>query len=130
MALNSSKQVLANLIQANETTVLIARSGYSDESLKGFLTTESLNAQERIKALKQKLKEVFAIDYDSESAKSSLIKEGSKVEVLVNHMDGMKGSTAVVKAYSIPAMLSDITMSDGMKMSGHKWLTNDEVKLK
>lgn len=130
MALNSSKQVLANLIQANETIVLIARSGYSDESLKGFLTTESLNAQERIKALKQKLKEVFAIDYDSESAKSSLIKEGSKVEVLVNHMDGMKGSTAVVKAYSIPAMLSDITMSDGMKMSGHKWLTNDEVKLK
>lgn len=130
MALNSSKQVLANLIQANETIVLIARSGYSDESLKGFLTTESLNAQERIRALKQKLKEVFAIDYDSESAKSSLIKEGSKVEVLVNHMDGMKGSTAVVKAYSIPAMLSDITMSDGMKMSGHKWLTNDEVKLK
>lgn len=130
MAKDSSKQILANLIQTNEAIAIIARSGYGDDELKNWLTAQSLEAQDRVKKLKKKLKEVFAIDYDSESAKSSLIKEGSKVEVLVNHMDGMKGSTAVVKAYSIPAMLSDITMSDGMKMDKHKWITNDEVKLK
>ena len=45
-------------------------------------------------------------------------------------MDGMKGSTAIIKSYSLPANISDITMKDGMKMNNHKWLTNDEVKLK
>lgn len=45
-------------------------------------------------------------------------------------MDGMKGGTATIKSYSLPANISDITMKDGMKMNNHKWLTNDEVKLK
>lgn len=130
MAQNSSKQVLANMIQANEAIVAICRSGYDDESMKNWLITESNAAQARIKEIKKKLKETFSIDYDSDSAKTSIVKEGSKVEVMVDHMKGMKGGTAVVKSYSIPAMLSDITMSDGMKMNGHKWLTNDEVKLK
>jgi len=129
-AKDASKQIIANLIQANETIVSIARSGYSDEDLKSYFTLQSLDAQERIKDLKKKIKDTFSIDYDSDSAKSQIIKEGSKVEVLVNHMDGMKGSTAIVKSYSIPAMLSDITMKDGMKMNNHKWLTNAEVKLK
>lgn len=127
---DSSKQVLANMIQANEAIVTIARNGYDDGELKSWLTTKSLEAQDRIKEIKGKLKDVFGIDYDSDAAKNSLIKEGSKVEVLVDHMKGMKGGTAMVKSYSIPAMLSDITMMDGMKMQGHKWLTNDEVKLK
>lgn len=129
-AKDTSKQILANLIQANETIVAIARSGYSDEELNPYLTQQSLDAQDRIKGLKKKLKDTFSIDYDADSGKSKVIKEGSSVEVLVNHMDGMKGSTAIVKSYSIPAMLSDITMKDGMKMNNHKWLTNDEVKLK
>ena len=118
------------MIQANEAIVAICRSGYDDESMKNWLITESNAAQARIKEIKKKLKETFSIDYDSDSAKTSIVKEGSKVEVMVDHMKGMKGGTAVVKSYSIPAMLSDITMSDGMKMNGHKWLTNDEVKLK
>lgn len=130
MAKDSSKQILANMIQANEAFVAICRSGYDDESLKNWLATESNAAQERIKEIKKKLKDTFSIEYDSHAAKTSLIKEGSKVEVLVDHMKGMRGGTAVVKSYSIPAMLSDITMSDGMKMESHKWLTNDEVKLK
>ena len=37
MAKDTSKQVLANLIQANEAIVLIARSGYPDEDLKSWL---------------------------------------------------------------------------------------------
>ena len=130
MAKDSSKQILANLIQANEAIVIIARSGYGDDELKNWLTAQSLDAQGRVKTLKEKLKEVFSIDYDTADAAKKIIKEGSYVEVLVNHMDGMKGSAATVKAYSIPAMLSDITMKDGMKMPNHKWLTNDEVKLK
>ena len=130
MAKDTSKQVLANLIQANEAIVLIARSGYADADLKSWLTTQSLDAQSRIEETKNKLKDTFGIDYDKDEAKSKVIKEGSKVEVLVNHMDGMKGSDAIIKSYSIPAMLSDITMKDGMKMNNHKWLTNDEVKLK
>lgn len=130
MAKDSSKQILANLIQTNEAIAIIARSGYGDDELKNWLTAQSLEAQDRVKKLKKKLKEVFSIDYEAEDAPKKIIKEGSSVEVLVNHMDGMKGSTATVKAYSIPAMLSDITMSDGMKMDKHKWLTNDEVKLK
>ena len=76
------------------------------------------------------MKDNFSIDYDKDEAKSKVIKEGSNVEVLVNHMDGMKGGTATVKSYSLPAMLSDVVMKDGMKMPNHKWLTNDEVKLK
>lgn len=130
MAKDKSKQVLANLIQANDAIVVISRSGYDDEELKGWLTTQSLDAQSRISEIKKKMKDTFSIDYDADSAKSKVIKEGSSVEVLVNHMDGMKGGTATVKSYSIPAMLSDITMKDGMKMPNHKWLTNDEVKLK
>ena len=130
MAKDSSKQILANLIQANEVIVKIARNGYSDDELKNWLTAQSLEAQERVKKLKEKLKEVFSIDYDTADAAKKIIKEGSSVEVLVNHMDGMKGGTATIKSYSIPAMLSDIVMKDGMKMPQHKWLTNDEVKLK
>lgn len=130
MAKDSSKQILANMIQANEAIVAICRSGYDDESLKNWLAIESNAAQERVKKLKEKLKEAFSIDYDTADAAKKIIKEGSSVEVLVNHMDGMKGGTATVKSYSIPAMLSDITMKDGMKMPQHKWLTNDEVKLK
>lgn len=130
MAKDTSKQVLANLIQANEAIVLIARSGYADADLKSWLTTQSLDAQSRIGETKNKLKDTFGIDYDASDAPKKVIKEGSSVEVLVNHMDGMKGGTATVKSYSIPAMLSDMVMKDGMKMPNHKWLTNDEVKLK
>lgn len=129
-AKDTSKQILANLIQTNEAIVKIARSGYSDDDLRVWLSEQTLSAQARIKEIKKKLKDTFSIDYDSDSAKKSLIKEGSSVEVLVNHMDGMQGSAAIVKSYSIPAMLSDITMKDGMKMNNHKWLTNDEAKLK
>lgn len=129
-AKDTSKQILANLIQANEIIVKIARNGYSDDDLKDYFMQQSLNAQTAIDGAKKKLKDAFSIEYDKDGAKTKLIKEGSSVEVLVNHMDDMKGSTAIVKSYSIPAMLSDITMKDGMKMNNHKWLTNDEVKLK
>ena len=130
MVKDTSKQVLANLIQANEIIVSIARKGYSDNDLKDFLTSQSLIAQTGITNIKKKLKDAFDIDYDSESAKTKVIKVDSKVEVLADHMDGMKGSIATIKSYSLPANLSDITMKDGMKMNNHKWLTNDEVKLK
>lgn len=130
MAQEKSKQVLANLIQSYDAIVTIARSGYDDDDLKSWLTTESLAAQEKIKNVKEKMKQTFGIDYDSDDAKNKVIKEGSSVEVLVNHMDGMKGGSATVKSYSIPAMLSDVVMKDGMKMPAHKWLTNDEVRLK
>lgn len=130
MAKESSKQRLANLIQAYEQVVTAARSLYDDNSLKSWAIYYSNDAQTKIKEVKQKLKDTFSIDYDATDAKKKVIKEGSEVEVLVNHMDGMKGSTATIKSYSLPAMLSDITMKDGMKMNNHKWLTNDEVKLK
>ena len=130
MAKESSKQRLANLIQAYEQVVTAARSLYDDDSLKSWAIDYSNDAQTKIKEVKQKLKDTFSIDYDATDAKKKVIKEGSEVEVLVNHMDGMKGGTATVKSYSMPAMLSDITMKDGMKMNNHKWLINDEVKLK
>lgn len=130
MAKETSKQRLANLIQAYEQVVVAARSLYDDDSLKSWAIDYSNDAQNKIKEVKKKLKDTFSIDYDAADAKKKVIKEGSEVEVLVNHMDGMKGSTATIKSYSLPAMLSDITMKDGMKMNAHKWLTNDEVKLK
>lgn len=130
MAINSSKQKLANLIQSYEQVVKSAQSLYDDDDLKSWAIDLSLEAQSRIREAKKNLKDKLYIDYDSESAKEQIIKEGSTVEVLVNHMDGMKGSTAIIKSYSLPAMLSNITMKDGMKMNNHKWLTNDEVKLK
>lgn len=104
---------------------------YDDADLKVWaVNTHSLPAQEKITDAKKKLKDTFSIDYDADTAKTKVIKEGSSVEVLVNHMDGMKGGTATIKSYSLPANISDITMKDGMKMNNHKWLTNDEVKLK
>lgn len=130
MGQSASKQKMANLIQSFEQVVKSAQSMYNDESVKAWAIDISLDAQSKINQVKGKLKSEFYIDYDSENAKKEIIKEGSSVEVLVNHMDGMKGSTAIIKSYSLPANLSDITMKDGMKMNNHKWLTNDEVKLK
>lgn len=130
MAKESSKQRLANLIQAYEQVVATARSLYDDDLLKRWTIDYSNDAQNKIKEVKKKLKDTFSIDYDDADAKKKVIKEGSEVEVLVNHMDGMKGSTAIIKSYSLPANISDITMKDGMKMKDHKWLTNDEVKLR
>lgn len=131
MAKETSKQKMANLIQAYEQVFTIARSLYEDEDLKDWaMNTHSIPAQDKQTDVKKKLKDKFSIDYDTDDAKSKVIKEGSSVEVLVGHMDGMKGSTAIIKSYSLPANISDITMKDGMKMNSHKWLTNDEVKLK
>ena len=130
MAKETSKQRLANLIQCYEQTVKAAQSLYDDDDLKQWAIDHSLLCQDKIKDVKKKLKDTFTIDYDSADAKKKVIKIGSEVEVLVNHMDGMKGSTAIIKSYSLPAMMSDMTMKDGMKMYNHKWVTNDEVKLK
>lgn len=130
MAKDSSKQKLANFIQSLQQSVKTAQSLYDDTDLNYWAAEHSLELQEKVKDVKKKLIDTFNIDYDSADAKKKIIKEGSEVEVLVNHMDGMKGSTAIIKSYSLPANISDITMKDGMKMNNHKWLTNDEVKLK
>lgn len=131
MANEKSKQQLADLIQSYEQVVRVARQLYDDPLFKDWAQLEhSLPAQEKITDVKKKLKDTFSVDYDAADAPKKVIKEGSNVEVLVNHMDGMKGGSATVKSYSIPAMLSDVVMKDRMKMPNHKWLTNDEVKLK
>lgn len=131
MAKEVSKQQIANLIQAYEQVVRVSRQMYDDTDLKDWAqNTHSLPAQAKIADAKKKLKDTFSIDYDATDANKKVIKEGSEVEVLVNHMDGIKGSTAIIKSYSLPANVSDITMKDGMKMNAHKWLTNDEIKLK
>lgn len=130
MAKDRSKQKLANLIQSHEQAVKAAQSLYDDDDLKQWAIDHSLLCQDKIKDVKKKLKDTFSIDYDDADAKTKVIKEGSSVEVLVSHMDGMKGSTAIIKSYSLPANISDITMKDGMEMKDHKWLTNDEVRLK
>ena len=127
MTKETSKQVLANLIQANEQIIRIARKGYSDPDLKKWFVDQSIKATDQVKDAKKQLQDFFQIDYDT--AENDLIKEGSIVEVLVEHMEGMKGGTAEVKSYDMPAMLSDVTMKNGMVMKNHKWLTNDEVKL-
>lgn len=130
MAQSTSKQKLANLIQAYDQVIATSREMYDDSDLKDWAIGHSNDAQSKQNDVIKKLNEKFSIDYKSSTAKEKVIKEGSKVEVLVNHMDGMKGSEAIVKSYSLPAMMSDITMKDGMKMPDHKWLTNNEVKLK
>jgi hypothetical protein len=130
MAKDTSKQKLANLIQSYEQVVKSAQSLYDDDTVKQWAIDRSLEAQANITDAKKKLKDNYSVDYDASDAPKKVIKEGSNVEVLVNHMDGMKGGTATVKSYSLPAMLSDVVMKDGMKMPNHKWLTNDEVKLK
>lgn len=130
MAKESSKQQLANLIQTYEQVTLAARMMYDDTDLKEWAMNYSIDAQNKTKEVKQKLKDTFSIDYDAADAKKKVIKEGSEVEVLVDHMDGMKGSKGVMKSYSLPAAVIDITMKDGMKMNNHHWITNDEAKLK
>lgn len=130
MAQSSSKQQLADLMHGYNQIAELSRRLYNDSDLKDWAVQKSLDAQSNFNETNEKLKKFFGIDFNSDTAKKSIIKEGSQVEVLVNHMDGMKGSKAIVKSYSIPAMLSDITMKDGMEMPNHKWLTNDEVKLK
>ena len=130
MAKEASKQQLANLIQCYEQSLTAARELYDDKAIKQWAVENGVAINDSIKKTKEKLKEVFGIDYDSSGAKKQIIMEGSEVEVMADHMHGMKGGTAMVKRYSMPAMLSDITMTDGMMMKNHKWLINDEVKLK
>jgi hypothetical protein len=129
MAKTESKQQIANLIQAEEATLRASRAMYNDPDMKGWALNQSEATLGRIKEQKKKLKEVFELDYDATDANTKVVKEGSKVKVLVDHMKGMKGGTATVKSYAQPAMLSDVVMKDGMKMNGHKWLINDEVEL-
>jgi hypothetical protein len=130
MAKETSKQKLANVIQSYGQVIKSLQSMYDDDALKSWAIDNSLETQTKRDIVKKKLKDTFSIDYDTDDAKKKVIKEGSSVKVLVNHMDGMKGSTAIIKSYSLPANLSDITMKDGMKMNNHKWMTNDEVELK
>lgn len=130
MAKDTSKQRLANLIQIYEQALDCARSFYDDDALKSWAIAYSNDIQVKIKRVKQKLKSTFNIDYDAVDAKTKVIKEGSEVNVLADHMPGMKGGTAIIKKYSLPANLSDVTMMDGMKVNNHKWMTNDEIKLK
>jgi predicted RND superfamily exporter protein len=127
--MENNKQNLADIIQSNESVIKICRNNYNSKS-KDFYKKISNMANEIILEAKKELKDNFKIDYDSSNAKNEIIKIGSKIIVNVNHMDGMKGSSAIVKDYSITAMLCDITMKDGMKMNNHKWVTNDEVSLK
>ena len=124
------KQMLANLIQSYEQVLRAARTLYSSDLEEWAMMSHSFVCLDLVEDVKRKLKEVFYIDYDAADAKGKVIKEGSRVEVLADHMEGMKGSTAIIKAYSLPANVSDIIMKDGMKMQNHKWLTNEEVKLK
>lgn len=79
MAKESSKQRLANLIQSYEQVVKAAQSFYDDDDLKSWAIDHSLNAQEKVKEVKKKLKDTFSIDYDSADAKKKVIKEGSEV---------------------------------------------------
>jgi hypothetical protein len=130
MAKENSKQRLANLIQVYEQVVAAARTLYTDETLKDWAIGHSNAAQDCMADVKQKLTNEFSINYDSADAKKKVIKEGSEVEVLVGHMDGMKGSKGIIDSYSLPAAVVDITMMDGMEMNGHKWLTNNEVTIK
>ena len=130
MVKESSKQPLANLIQSLEQAVKSAQSVYGDGDLKDWAIDQSMICQEIIKEVKKKLRTSFGVDYDAADANKKVIKEGSEVEVLADHMHGMKGGMAKIKAYSLPANTSDITMMDGMKMKDHRWLTNNEVKLK
>ena len=83
MAKESSKQRLANLIQSYEQAVKAAQSLYDDDGLKNWAIGHSLDCQEKIKQVKQKLKDTFSIDYDATDAKKKVIKEGSEVEVLL-----------------------------------------------
>lgn len=131
MVKNTSKQKMANLIQCYQQVVKAAQSMYDDEGvIKSWAVQKSLTAKDDITEVKKKLKDIFSVDYDTDDAKKKVIKEGSVVKVLVNHMDGMNSSTATIKSYSLPANILDITMKNGMKMNNHKWLTNDEVELK
>ena len=127
---SKSKQGLANLIQCYEQAVNSSQSLYKDESMQIWAVSHSLEIKAKIKDVKEKLKEIFDIDYDSEDANKEVIKEGSEVSVLANHMEGMKGGTAKIKSYSLPANLSNVTMTDGTEMKNHKWMTNNEVELK
>lgn len=130
MLQDTSLQKLADLIQVYEIAEAIAISLYEDPRLKDWAKwAHALDTKVKVSDIKKKLRAEAGLDYDSEEAKTKIIKQGSTVEVLVGHMDGMKGSTATIKSYSLPAMMSNITMKDGMKMNNHKWLTNDEVKL-
>jgi hypothetical protein len=82
MAKDTSKQKLANLIQCYEQVVKAAQSLYDDEGvIKDWAIRKSMNAQNDIKDVKEKLKDTFSIDYDADTAKTKVIKEGSSVEV-------------------------------------------------
>lgn len=126
----SKPQDLANHIQAIECAMRSAELISKDETLGPWARTQ-LEALKKLRLFSvNQLRLTAGIDYDKPDAAQKIIKEGSQITVLANHMDGMKGGKGVVTSYAQPAMLSDIVMPDGMAMDAHKWIINDESKLK
>lgn len=123
-------QLLANLIQCYSVVLSSLDEIAKDKGLKKWADGQRAGIEEKQQYAKNQLRKTSGIDYDSKDAAAKIIKEGSVVTVLVDHMHGMKSGVANVLSYSLPAMLSDVTMKGGMVMDHHKWLTNDEVKLK
>lgn len=123
------EQLLANFIQNLQQCLAAVRSLYDDESLVDWATAQAAMCEQMITDSLANFNEVTGIDYDSPEASALVIKEGSTVTVLADHMPGMAGATAVVAGYSLPAMVSDIVMADGTEMPDHRWLTNDEVEV-
>lgn len=86
MAQSSSKQQLADLMHGYNQITELARRLYNDPDLKDWAVQKSLEAQGNFNETNGKLKEFFSIDFTSDTAKKSIIKEGSEVEVLVDHI--------------------------------------------
>lgn len=159
MAQHSTEQIFATTIETIDSAInrILMTYGATTEIgsiQRAILAVTELQATRQ--SLKQHLIDKFNIDYDSETAAGLIIKRGSKVRVLVDHMPGMKGSEALVLSYSAPALMANVAMpmasmtepapasepdggmegmSTGVRPSTkdvgreHKWLTDDEVEL-
>lgn len=162
MAQHTTEQIFATTIETIDSAInrILMTYGTTTEIgsiQRAILAVTELQATRQ--ALKQHLIDKFNIDYDSETAATQIIKRGSKVRVLVDHMPGMKGTEALVLSYSAPALMANVSMPmppdtmptdtstpsdttggmEGMSLSmrpstkdagrEHKWLTDDEVEL-
>ncbi|PKG23746.1 YdhK family protein [Niallia nealsonii] len=74
----------------------------------------------------------WVIQEEMEDAGHKTLAPGTKVTLLADHMEGMKGATAEIESSEKTTVyMVDYTPTNGgKKVTNHKWVTEEEIKAK
>ena len=98
---------------------------------KGLTNNTAQNILGNLKTVDPTLYHAYFEDFDEYHAVNWTVTEtGAATQALTNADGGVLLVTNAAADDDASFSQKTITMKDGMKMNNHKWLTNDEVKLK